>query len=448
VSNIKQLIFPNGFRVVYEKSKNILPITSIFVFCDLGSVYEKEDTRGASHFIEHMCFKGTKRILESSDIFKEFDKSGSEYNASTYKRYTYYNLKCDNENIEQYLFFISDMILNSTFKRKEYDKELKVVIEENIRDTDNLEILLEEKTDKMIYNGSSFENPVDSIDYHNKNDLKYEKVIEIYKLFYQPNNIVLSIVSNISFSTIKKYIKKTFFYKKNSENIELLKNNKLVLYIPPNIQNNICYSIKKINNSNATYLSISFRTCNQYSKDRFLLNLLKDMLGGLLSSRLFKILREDNGLTYKSDVSTQNNEVIGDFTITAITDPSKLINNGKHNLGVLPLIIKLLNDLIKNGIQENELLLVKKFIKGRINLRMENNDTNAIYNGEQIILYPNNESLIPYENTFETYYKNITKSQVFEVIKKYFIKSNMNVCIIGEQNPSENIISRECEKLL
>ena len=442
---IEQITFPNGFRVVYEKSKNILPITSIFVFCDLGSAYEKDDMRGVSHFIEHMCFKGTKKLLQSKSIFKEFDKYGSVYNASTFKRYTYYNLKCNNENIEYFLDIVSDMLLNSTFIKKEFNKEIKVVKEENIKDADDLNYTLQDNTDKMIYCGSPFENAVDSIEYHTKNPLNYEKVIETYRLFYQPNNMVLSIVSNVSFSTIKNYIKKTFFYKKKGENKELLQQTKLSIYIPPRIQNNIQYLIKKVKNSHATYLSVSFRTCNQFSNDKYILNFIKNVLGGLLSSRMFQILREDNGLTYSSDIDTEYFEVMGQFCITTITDPQKLIRNGK-NMGVLPLIIKMLKDLFENGITENEITLVKQFIRGRMNINMEDNDVKSIYNGEQVLLYPN-EKFVSYENIFETYYKNITKLNLNEIIRKYFIKSNMVVCIIGENLPSENIIHRECEKL-
>ena len=105
----------------------------------------------------------------------------------------------------------------------------------------------------------------------------------------------------------------------------------------------------------------------------------------------------------------------------------------------------MLKDVFENGITENEITLVKQFIRGRMNINMEDNDVKSIYNGEQVLLYPN-EKFVSYENIFETYYKNITKLNLNEIIRKYFIKSNMVVCIIGENLPSENIIHRECEK--
>ena len=82
-SNIQSHVYPNGFRFVYEKSANTLPITSIQLFCDVGSVYETENIRGASHFIEHMCFKGTEKKHTSKEIFIEYDKIGAYFNAYT-----------------------------------------------------------------------------------------------------------------------------------------------------------------------------------------------------------------------------------------------------------------------------------------------------------------------------------------------------------------------------
>ena len=177
------------------------------------------------------------------------------------------------------------------------------------------------------------------------------------------------------------------------------------------------------------------------------MNLLKNILGGLLSSRLFQILREENGLTYHSEVEIQNYETMGDFNIIAITNPLKLIKNGNLK-GVLPLILKMLKDLKEDGVNEAELILSKNFLKGKLNLDMENSDNNAIYNGKQAIIFTE-ETIVPYENIYKTHYEKITKIQINEIIRKYFIKSNMNICIIGEQihNPSKNIIYKLCESI-
>ena len=64
--------FPNGFRMIYEKPENNITVSAIQVFCKVGSAMEPDNIRGVSHFIEHMCFKGTKKLPLAKDISKTY----------------------------------------------------------------------------------------------------------------------------------------------------------------------------------------------------------------------------------------------------------------------------------------------------------------------------------------------------------------------------------------
>jgi len=139
--------------------------------------------------------------------------------------------------------------------------------------------------------------------------------------------MILSIVTNIEYNKIINILNKRYFTKKKSNNEELLKKQKLFYYLPYNLQNDIQYNIKPINESNVIYLPISFKTCTFDSPDKYHLKLIQKIIGGFFSSRLFMILREENGLTYKSMVNTQNFEIMGDFTITEIKDYKKILND-------------------------------------------------------------------------------------------------------------------------
>jgi predicted Zn-dependent peptidase len=156
-------------------------------------------------------------------------------------------------------------------------------------------------------------------------------------------------------------------------------------------------------------------------------------------------LREDNGLTYHSSAETQYYEIAGSFTINAITNENKLIHNGKRK-GVLPLIIHVLNDLIKNGITNRELLLIKNYFKGKNVINMEDSDTLSIYNSEYMLLYSDVKEYVPYDKVYDTFYKNITKEDIHMVIQKYLKKINMNICVLSKKI-RENTVKHECEKL-
>ena len=436
----KTITYPNGFRIVYEKSFNNTPISCIEILCDIGSVYENNETRGVSHFIEHMCFKGTKRIPIPRNIFVEYDKIGAYLNATTDKRYTYYTVKCSNEYFENSINIMSDMLLNSTFNKTEYKKEEKVVIEENIKDVNDAEEILFENLDKLIYNGSSYAFPVDTIAYH-KGNLDYKKVIDMYNYFYQPNKMVLSVVSNLQFNHIKQMVEKTFFVKQNVSQIQVPNKYPIYSFVLP--QNEIQYSIQKKNEISTGHIAIGFRTnyCDKYA-----LGLLKVILSGPMSARLFMLLREENGLTYTSYASDEYYDLLGEFLFYAETDSTKIMKNSSK-LGVLPLIIKLINGLIENGITDNELKLAKNYLKGDMELDLEDNENLALHNGEKLLVYPN-EKLVPFSKIYDTFYKNITKKDIENVIRKYLNKKNMTVCIVSDNLPSLDKIKEQCEKII
>jgi len=198
---------------------------------------------------------------------------------------------------------------------------------------------------------------------------------------------------------------------------------------------------------NVSSVMIGFRTCSQYSDDKYILNLLNKIIGGTMGSRLFMILREQNGLTYSSNSNVEYFNNFGSFTIFAETDHSKLIyNNNKTSQGVIPLIISLLRDLIQNGITQTELTLIKGNVKGKDAINLDD-DTLAEYNGTQMMVYCKSK-MVPYTKMYDTFYKNITVSQINAIIRKYITKERMSVCLVGgEHLPSLKIMQRECDKL-
>ena len=117
ITNTKVNIFHNGLKVIYEPAYNKFENTSVYLFCNVGSAFETEETHGFSHFIEHMCFKGTKKFPSYMQLYKYIDETGANLNASTTKRYTVYTMKCNNQHLEIMLKIISEMIFNSVFNK-------------------------------------------------------------------------------------------------------------------------------------------------------------------------------------------------------------------------------------------------------------------------------------------------------------------------------------------
>jgi len=431
-------IYKNGFKLIHEKVTNH-STSSINVFCEVGSINEPNNLRGVSHFIEHMCFKGTKRVPLPRDIFITYDKIGAYLNAYTDKCFTCYTINCDSDYLENIIEMISDMMLNSTFNKIEFKKEEHVVIEENIKSEDMPANLLHDSLTEMIYKGSSFSNNVDTLKYHD-NKFDYDEVVEFYKLFYTPQRMVFSITTSYSFNDIKRYLATTDYVKQ-------LKDTTIIpqkFTIKPCVeeQQNMQLKILELKGHNTSHIGISFRV--EYC-DKHVIELFSTILSGPMSSRLFNLLREENGLTYTSSVSTNYYKNYGDITIYAETDKTKVLKN-KSKPGVLPLLISELKHLLKNGVTENEVKTAKLYTNGALKIASEDIDNLTSHNGESLLIHPS-EDIVQFKQIYDQLYKSITTSDINKIIQKYIRPSLMSVSIVGPRITSEKNIRDILDKI-
>ena len=443
--------FPNGFRCIHQKPTLIQSKTAyIQCFVNLGSVFEPPDLRGASHFIEHMVFKGTNKYPTSLAITSIFDQCGAYINAYTEKRYTCYTIQCPVTAVETCISLLSQMLFHSVFPKKEFIKENEVVIEENSKDDDDPEYNLFESLDQEIFSGSPYQWPIDSIKYHNTSKLRrfnYKKIIELYKQYYVPSNMVLSVVCSLGWPSIESILRHTDFTNThmspstsiNSTNFGIqsspFRNDYSIIKTaktPESLKhkNNIWIEKKEIATA---HLGISFQTGGMYLKERFAWIVLNQILSGTLSARLFTILREENGLTYTSNTEIKFYESIGSFTLYAETERSKLFHNGKKP-GVLPLCIQFIEDLYKDGITSKELERAKGYLSGTHIQDIEDGEDIVEYNGLREIFNMEKHTEYPivgYRDFYKTYLEPVTKKEIDQVIRKWLKPEYMAVRIVS-----------------
>uniref|UniRef100_A0A6C0B5N9 Peptidase M16 N-terminal domain-containing protein n=1 Tax=viral metagenome TaxID=1070528 RepID=A0A6C0B5N9_9ZZZZ len=435
---MKTRTYDNGFRVVHEKSFHGSQIASIQVICDVGSIHEPADSRGAAHFIEHMCFKGTPTHPSSYEISSLIDKTGSYVNAFTDRRYTKYYINTTTEHVPKYINLLSDMLLNSVFDKGEYAKERNVVKEEMIQDADDAEETALKNADAVIFAGSHYEYPVDELKYHSgKHALQYDKLVEMYRTFYIPNRMILSVCSANSFDAICEAVQKSWFTKKVNTTLR---------GCPPAVdltltpQQETVYKIAKMP-INPAHICVGFRTCSIYDADRYSLKMLKKILSGSMSSRMFMILREENGLTYSSYTESEHYENAGNFVFYAECDSTKVFTNGgASSNGVYPLIMKLIHDLVKDGITKEELEIAKSSYRGTMAVSRESAESIASYNAKNI-LYQRSDAP-SFENRYKTYVDSMTVVDINACIKKYFRRENMVVSVVGRAPPSQKMLEK------
>ena len=198
-------------------------------------------------------------------------------------------------------------------------------------------------------------------------------------------------------------------------------------------QTGIQFAIQRKSGIVPTFMCIGFRTCAATNLDRYAFKVLKTILSDSLNGRLFFLLREDNGLTYTSYVECEYFEHLGDFKIYAECVSNKVFRNStaQKNPGTFPLIMKMIRDLIKNGITRQELALAKGQLEGKFSLKAEECEVIAKHNGKNALMgLPD----VRYSDVYEKYLKPITKKMVDDCICKYFRRDGMTVSIISNDN--------------
>jgi len=325
-------------------------------------------------------------------------------------------------------------LFHSTFNKHEYNKERVVVLQENINNKNSPENVIMILADEILYKGSSYEFPVDQLEYHEQaNHLPYDKIIDMYKTYYVHERMIISIVSNLSIQSIKKIVMNSYFANStSSKNKKQLQRNHSYSQINHSLQlqKDIQFSLIKKRGVNNTLITIGFRTCSHDNPDRYPLEILKRVLSGTMSGRIFTILREKHNLIYSSRITTDYHEETGDFLLFTQTESDFLLKSD----GVLILLVKLLNDLMKNGITEEELKVAKGNYKGTLLKDLENINNQCEYNGNEVLI--ESSHIIPYSKLYDVCFKDITQKQVLSVIRQYFRRTNMSVCLLSETLPS------------
>jgi len=114
-------VLENGLRILTVPQADSVAAT-IFVLVEAGSKYEKKELNGISHFLEHMCFKGTAERPQAGMIAEELAALGAQFNAFTSQEFTCYYVKVAKRHFEKALEIVSDLYLNPSSTRRRSTK--------------------------------------------------------------------------------------------------------------------------------------------------------------------------------------------------------------------------------------------------------------------------------------------------------------------------------------
>ncbi|GAI41726.1 unnamed protein product, partial [marine sediment metagenome] len=250
---------------------------SIAFLIGTGSCYENQEETGISHFIEHLCFKGTQRRPTAKEISQDIEGVGGIINGSTDKEATIFWCKVASSHFSIALDVLSDLLLNSRFDDADIEKESQVVIEEIKMNLDLPQHRVNMLIDELLWPeqplGREVAGTKETVSSINRGQIQ-----SYIAHRYVPNNTVVSIAGDIQHSEAVAHIRPLLSkWPAGGLSSGYITNDK---QIEPRLR-------IASKNGEQVHLCLAVHGFSRFHPQRFALDLLNTVLGGGMSSRLF-----------------------------------------------------------------------------------------------------------------------------------------------------------------
>ena len=398
----------NGVRVLVAPRKDTQAVT-VMVFVKVGSRYEAVPLNGASHFLEHLMFKGTVRRPDTLTISKELDSVGAEFNAFTSKDHTAYYIKVSREHLDLALDMLSDMLINSKFDAKELDRERGVIIEEINMYEDNPMALIEDVFERQFYGSTPLGRNIAGT---KQGIAKMSRTAMLaYKdRYYVGQNLWVVVAGNVPANA--HTLVKNFFSAVPAK------------HCGPVFQVQKDFGTTRVmlksKKTEQAHLALGVPAFGYTDKRNDTLSILSVILGGTMSSRLFIEIRERRGLCYYIRSSVNPYEKTGHFCIQAGIDTGRISQ-------AIPAIVAELKKITTDGITAEELYRAKEYVKGKFILSLEDSENVAGWLGKQALFH----TTVKTANQRLTEIARVSKSQVEAVARQVLKPKAFRLAVIG-----------------
>lgn len=405
----KKTVLPNGLRILTVPMVNTKTVT-VLVLVATGSKYETKEINGISHFLEHMTFKGTKKRPTPLSIAEPLDRIGGNFNAFTMQECTGYYAKANGRHLDLLLDIISDITLNPKFNQNEINKERGVIIEEINMYEDMPARKIGDVWDELLYG----DQPAGWSTAGRKKiiaQLMREDFVKYHQYHYVAPKIVVVVSGMIEPDEVIKKIKNLFKSISDAKG----KNKVPTKESQKNPEVKIFYK-----NTDQTHIAFGVRAYDIFDKRRYAADVLATILGGGMSSRLFRLLRDKMGAAYYVRTISDESTDIGNLATWAGIDNRRAEEIIKAILNEY----KTINDI---KVSATELAKAKEHLEGGLILSIETSDELASFYGFQEIL---KKEILRSEDLIKKI-KAVTASDVLEVAKDIFRPEKLNLAIIG-----------------
>src|SRR6204780_5121693 len=373
---VQRTVRAGGLGVITE-SLPAVRSAALGIWAGVGSGGEGLEHAGATHYLEHLLFKGTGRRT-ALEISSAMDAVGGEMNAFTAKEYTCYYARVLDSDLPLAVDILSDMITSSLITPKDVDAERDVVLEEIAMNEDDPSDTAHEAFTAKLFGDTPLGRPIlgttDSI-----NAITRDQIFEHYRARYSPEHLVVAAAGNLDHDTVVELVRQAFG--------AVLATRAAAEPAPARLAGDQPVSQA---GAGTTLVSRSIEQANlvlgcealaRTDDRRLALGALKAAFGGGMSSRLFQEVREKRGLAYSVYSFAGQHADTGMWGIYVGCLPAKADE-------VLAICAEEIGKLVDHGLTDAELARGKGQVRGSIVLGLEDPSSRMSRLGKSELVYP------------------------------------------------------------
>jgi len=403
--SVRRTVLPSGLRIVTEEVPSVRS-AAIGIWVNVGSRDETPAVAGASHFLEHLLFKGTTR-RSALEISATIEAVGGEMNAFTSKEYTCFYARVIDTDLPMAIDVVSDLITSSIVSALDVDAERKVVLEEIAMRDDDPSDLVHDLYAETYYGDTQLGRPILGTIKSIK-EMTRSSVFNYYKKKYLPQDLVVAVAGNIKHKRVVAMVEEA-----------LSRDSFLDVKGAPQIRPNTPVKTKPVQSvgllnrkTEQAHMFYGMEGVARSDERRFAMGVLASALGGGMSSRLFQEIREKRGLAYSVYAYAQQFAGSGQIGFYAGCNPTKAIE-------VVEIIREVLADVAENGMSHEEIERAKGAVRGSLVLSQEDSGSRMSRIGKNEIVYG---QVMGFDDILKAISR-VNSTDVREIANEYLTKS-------------------------